>query len=129
MRFPLFFARHEFRPNSGGDGCFAGGAGVDLEFTLETTEAAVANTAGDGVRHGARGMLGGGDGAPHRYLLRQPGARPRMLGSKQEGIPVAPGSVFEVHSGGGGGWGDPALRAPEARRRDRRDGIATRRAE
>ena len=127
VRFPLFFARHEFRPDSGGEGRFAGGAGVDLEFTLETTEAAVANTAGDGVRHGACGMLGGRDGAPHRYLLREPGARRRMLGSKQEGIPVAPGSVFEVHSGGGGGWGDPALRAPEARRRDRRDGIATRR--
>ena len=73
VRFPLFFARHEFRPNSGGDGRFAGGAGVDLEFTLETSEAAVANTAGDGVRHGARGMLGGRSGAPHRYLLRQPG--------------------------------------------------------
>ena len=126
-RFPLFFARHEFRPDSGGDGRYAGGAGVDMEFRLETEEPAVANTAGDGLRHGARGMLGGASGAPHRYLLRQPGARARALGSKQEGIPVAPGATFEIHSGGGGGWGDPAARRPEARRRDRRDGIVTRR--
>ena len=129
VRFPLFFARHEFRPNSGGEGRYAGGAGVDLEFKLETAEPAVANTAGDGVRYGACGMLGGASGAPHHYLLRQPGKRAQMLGSKQEGIPVAAGSTFEVHSGGGGGWGDPALRSPEARRRDRRDGIVTKRAE
>ena len=126
-RFPLFFARHEFRPDSGGDGEYAGGAGVDMEFRLETREPAVANTAGDGLRHGARGMLGGTSGAPHRYLLRPPGARAKPLGSKQEGIPVAPGATFEIHSGGGGGWGDPAARRPEARRRDRRDGIVTRR--
>ena len=127
VRFPLFFARHEFRPNSGGDGRYAGGAGVDLEFKLETEEPAVANTAGDGIRHGACGMLGGESGSPHHYLLREPGARAQVLGTKQEGVPVAPGSTFEVHSGGGGGWGDPALRSLDARRRDRRDGIATRR--
>jgi len=127
VRFPLFFARHEFRPNSGGDGRYTGGAGVDLEFKLETEEPAVANTAGDGIRHGACGMLGGESGAPHHYLLREPGARAQILGTKQEGVPVAPGSLFEVHSGGGGGWGAPALRSPDARRRDRRDGIVTRR--
>jgi N-methylhydantoinase B len=127
VRFPLFFARHEFRPDSGGDGRFVGGAGCDLEFTVETDAACVANTAGDGVRHGACGLLGGEDGAPHRYVLHEPGRRARPLGSKQEGISVAAGSTFEVHSGGGGGWGDPAEREPEARRRDRRDGIVTRR--
>ena len=28
-RFPLYFGRHEFRPNSGGEGQFTGGAGVE----------------------------------------------------------------------------------------------------
>ena len=127
VRFPLFFARHEFRPNSGGDGKYVGGAGVDLEFTLETEEDCVANTAGDGVRYGPCGMLGGEDGLPHRYLLRPPGGRARLLGSKQEGIPVTAGSTFEVHSAGGGGWGDPLARDAGVRRRDRRDGVMTRR--
>ena len=127
VRFPLFFAHHEFRPNSGGDGQFAGGSGCDLELTLETEGDSVANTAGDGVRHGPRGLMGGQDGEPHRYLLRSPGERPRVLGSKEEGIPVPPGSTFEVHSAGGGGWGNPADRRPEALRRDRRDGVVTRR--
>ena len=127
VRFPLFFAEHEFRANSGGDGRYVGGAGVDLQFTVEIEEDCVANTAGDGLRHGSRGLMGGEDGLPHRYLLREPGRRVRALGSKQEGIPVSAGSTFEVHSAGGGGWGDPGEREPAARRRDRRDGIDTRR--
>jgi N-methylhydantoinase B len=128
VRFPLFFEHHEFRPDSGGDGRFVGGAGCDLRFTVETDTACVANTAGDGVRHGARGLLGGADGAPHRYLIREPGRRSKALASKHEGIPVPPGTTFEVHSGGGGGWGPPAQRTPEARAADRRDGFTTRRA-
>ena len=127
VRFPLFFHRHEFRPNSGGDGRYAGGVGCDLEFTVETEQDCVANTAGDGIRHGARGLMGGEDGAPHRYLLRRPGQRTYVLPSKQEGVPVPARSTFEVHSGGGGGWGPPAERAPEARTRYRRDGFATKR--
>src|SRR6185503_7908664 len=45
-RFPLFFTRHEFRPDSGGDGMFRGGPGGLLTFTVETEEPALANTAG-----------------------------------------------------------------------------------
>lgn len=127
VRFPMFFQRHEFRPNSGGDGQYAGGAGCDLEFTVETDDDCVANTAGDGIRHGARGMMGGEDGAPHHYLLRKPGGRPRSLPSKAEGMPVPAGSTFEIHSGGGGGWGEPGARTAEARTRYRRDGFSTRR--
>ncbi|MCG8545173.1 MAG: hydantoinase B/oxoprolinase family protein [Alphaproteobacteria bacterium] len=122
-RFPLYFRRHEFRPDSGGDGRFVGGAGCDLEMILETEAPAVANVAGDGARHGARGMLGGADGAPHRYVMRPPGADKIALASKVEGLPVPPGTVFEIHSGGGGGWGPAEQRDPAARQRDRENGL------
>ena len=125
MRFPFFFRHHEFRPNSGGDGQYVGGAGGELEFVVETDEPCVANTAGDGVRHGPVGMMGGKPGLPHRYRMRAPGRRPVVLDSKHEGIPVPPGTVFEVHAAGGGGWGDPARRTDEDRRSDRRDGFVT----
>ena len=128
VRFPLLFRRHEFRTDSGGDGRYVGGCGADLELQLDTEKPARANTAGDGVRHGAVGLLGGGEGAPHRYLMRAPGHRPVALKTKQEGIDVPPGTVFEVHSAGGGGWGDPGTRDPEARKRDRRNGLVRRRA-
>jgi N-methylhydantoinase B len=109
-RFPLFFETHEYRPGSGGDGRFRGGLGAEMRLRVETGEPAVANTAGEGVVHGARGVLGGLDGAPHDYALLAPGLPPRTLRSKEVGIAVPPGSVFHVLSGGGGGWGDPAQR-------------------
>lgn len=117
-RFPLFFQQHEFRANSGGDGQYVGGTGVDMTMVVETEAEAIANIAGDGLRHGARGMLGGKDGTPHHYQLRKPGEPAVDLASKIEGLPVPPGSQFEVHSGGGGGWGPPDKRSPDARQRD-----------
>src|SRR6202007_2280618 len=43
-RFPLTFERHEFRPDSAGDGRFRGGVGSVLELRMETTEPAHGNT-------------------------------------------------------------------------------------
>ena len=76
-------------------GQYVGGAGVDLELVVETEAPAVANVAGDGVRHGARGMLGGEDGAPHRLSAstaqgknRRP-ARARSKGLRSRPAPTS----------------------------------------
>jgi N-methylhydantoinase B len=123
-RFPLVFETHEFRPGSAGDGKFRGGYGGALRLRVETDGPARANTAGDGIRHGARGILGGQDGAPHDYTLLAPDAPPRTLRTKEVGVPIPSGSVLHVLSGGGGGWGDPAERDPAARERDAAEGLA-----
>ena len=104
-RFPLHFEHHEFREHSGGGGRHRGGDGGELVLRLDTDEPVLANTAGEGVRHGARGMLGGQDGAPHRYTLEVQGAAPRVLRTKETGIVMPPGSRLHVLAGGGGGWG------------------------
>jgi N-methylhydantoinase B len=124
-RFPLFFRRHEFRPDSGGDGRYRGGTGGIVEMVVDTQEPALANTAGDGVRHGACGILGGGDGLPHRYTLYSPGRPPRPIRTKEVGIAIRPGDVLILESGGGGGWGDPAERDPAARARDKENGFVS----
>jgi N-methylhydantoinase B len=129
VRFPLFFRRHEFRPNSGGDGEYRGGPGGILEMTLETTEPALANTAGDGVRYGACGILGGKDGMPHCYMLRSKVGPPRLIKTKEVGIVIQPGDEFLIQSGGGGGWGDPVRRSPLARAQDTKLGLVTSRIE
>jgi N-methylhydantoinase B len=126
VRFPLFFARHEFRPDSGGDGRYRGGPGSVLELHAEIAEPARANTAGDGTRHAPYGILGGQDGLPHRYRRRSRGRRDRVLRTKEVGVVVRPGDVFLVESGGGGGYGDPRRRAAEARAYDRENGFVTR---
>jgi N-methylhydantoinase B len=125
VRFPLHFRQHEFRANSGGKGQHRGGLGVNLDLVVETGKPARANTAGDGARHGACGMLGGEDGLPHDYRLISHGKAERILKTKEVGIAIAPGDVLQVRSGGGGGWGDPAKRSAEAHRRDLDQGLVT----
>ena len=122
-RFPLYFRHHEFRPGSGGDGQFRGGLGVALDMVLETAKPALGNTAGDGVRYGPCGMLGGKDGAPHRYRLLSEGRPPRELRTKEVGIELSPGDCLEINSSGGGGWGPPEKRTAAARRRDEEQGL------
>ena len=122
-RFPLHFRLHEFRAGSGGDGQYRGGLGVALDLVLETEKPALANTAGDGVRHGPPGLLGGKDGAPHRYRLLSEGREARELKTKEIGIELRPGDCLEIRSSGGGGWGPPDRRSAEARRRDREQGL------
>ncbi|MBI5265247.1 MAG: hydantoinase B/oxoprolinase family protein [Bradyrhizobium sp.] len=124
-RFPLLFRNHEFRPDSGGDGQFRGGLGVALDLVFEIEKPALGNTAGDGARHGSCGMLGGKDGAPHHYQLLSAGRPLRVLRTKEVGIEIRPGDCLEVRSAGGGGWGPPEKRSPEARSRDLAQGLVT----
>lgn len=121
-RFPLLFRHHELLANSGGDGQFRGGLGVALDLEVQTVKPAIANTAGEGVRYGSCGLLGGSDGVPHRYSLVSPGRKPRELRTKEVGIEVLPGDRFEVRSSGGGGWGSPGARSEQARQEDRQLG-------
>jgi len=99
-----------------------------LRLRVDTTEPAVANTAGDGTRHPSYGILGGNDGLPHRYRLLSRGRAPRVLKTKEVGIPVRPGDVFFVESAGGGGWGPSSKRRREARAADAANGFVRRRA-
>ncbi len=125
VRFPLFFRSHEFRPDSGGEGEYRGGPGCLLEMVVETAEPALGNTAGDGVRHGACGILGGADGLPHRYTLHSAGLPPRPIKTKEVGIPIRPHDVFVVESGGGGGWGDAKKRSAAGRAHDVESGFVS----
>ena len=122
-RFPLHFAHHEFRPGSGGDGQFRGGLGVALDLILETAKPALGNTAGDGARYAPCGMLGGTDGVPHAYRLLSAGQEPRVLRTKEVGIVIGPGDCLEIRSSGGGGWGPPEQRSPDARAHDDEQGF------
>lgn len=104
-RFPLVLEKHEFREGSGGAGRHHGGDGAELVMRVEADGDTVANTAGDGARHGARGVAGGADGLPHHYTLLAPDVEKRILRTKEVGITIPPGSRLHLLSGGGGGWG------------------------
>jgi N-methylhydantoinase B len=118
VRFPLFFERHEFLPGSGGEGQYRGGLGVALDLHVETQLPATGNTAGDGVRYGSCGMLGGEDGKPHNYQLVGLDGKRRVLRTKEGGIPIPAGAKLEIRSAGGGGWGMSKKRSADAKRSD-----------
>lgn len=122
-RFPLFFQKHEFRPGSGGDGKYRGGLGTALDLRVDVP--AFAHTAGEGIRHGAAGIAGGQDGAPHDYRMATQDGEV-ALRTKQFGIAIPEATMFTIKSSGGGGWGDPALRDGAARDRDEVLGLLTR---
>ena len=123
VRFPLHFRKHEFRQDSGGDGEYRGGLGVDLELLIETETPVSVNTAGEGVRYGACGLLGGEAGAPHCYRVLSDDREPRDLPTKAVGIEIQPRDVLEIRSAGGGGWGSPSKRSPKAIQRDIEAGL------
>ena len=77
------------------------------------------------MRYGACGILGGADGVPHRYTLYSKGQPPRPIKTKEVGLVIHPGDVLVLESGGGGGWGDPALRNPDATARDIENGFVS----
>jgi N-methylhydantoinase B len=91
-------------------------------MVVETEEPALANTAGDGVVYGACGILGGADGAPHRYTLHSGNEQSRPIRTKETGLVIRPGDRLLLESGGGGGWGDPAKRGDDNRDHDTESG-------
>jgi N-methylhydantoinase B len=68
-------------------------------------------------------MLGGEDGVPHYYRPIPDGSAQRVLRTKEVGIEIRPGDCLEIRSSGGGGWGPPKLRSPQARQHDREQGL------
>jgi len=88
-------------------------------MVVEIAEPAVANTGGDGVRHGTCGILGGEDGLPHRDTLYSDGEPPRPIKTKETGLMIYPGDVLILESGGGGGNRRPRPRSNRERFRKR----------
>jgi N-methylhydantoinase B/oxoprolinase/acetone carboxylase alpha subunit len=86
----------------------------------------------DGHTHGPRGADGGEPGMPNRFLIEREGdERPieevfdLPSRSKFSNLRLEPGDVFVSRQGGGGGFGDPRERDPEAVRADVRAGYVT----
>jgi N-methylhydantoinase B len=104
------------RRDSAGPGKFRGGLGIDLEvrnFVEGKWNFERANRRGCP----AWGLWGGKPGESGGYYLRGAGeGEYRMMHGSHK--PVTADSEVIVRTGGGGGWGDPLERAPEAVRRD-----------
>ncbi|WP_299847176.1 hydantoinase B/oxoprolinase family protein [uncultured Roseovarius sp.] len=112
--FPVLYRRYALREGSGGAGAMRGGFGLEYEVELRRGRAQ-ASFVMDHGRFGPQGALGGADGAPNEVTVwhsDQP-YTPEHL-SKEQDIPLSPGDRVRVKTPGGGGYGDPFTRVPEA---------------
>ncbi len=116
--YPVLFEEFSLREGSGGAGEFRGGFGINYAIKLRRGEARVSMVMDHG-RTGPQGVLGGKDGGTNTVLIEQGGTsyRPPHL-SKDQDIEIGVGDVVRVSTPGGGGFGDPARRAPAAVARD-----------
>jgi len=112
--YPVLYHHYGLREGSGGAGEFRGGFGLDYEVELRRGHAQ-ASFVMDHGRFGPQGALGGADGAPNEVMVWRGGLpyTPEHL-SKEQDIPLGPGDRVHVRTPGGGGYGDPFARDPEA---------------
>ena len=112
--FPVIYNHYALHEGSAGAGQMRGGFGLDYELALRNGEAR-ASFVMDHGRFGPQGALGGSDGDVNKVVVLRGDATyvPKHL-SKEQDIALTPGDRVWVRTPGGGGYGDPLQRSPDA---------------
>jgi N-methylhydantoinase B len=120
-RTTMFFERIEAVTDSGGAGRHRGGVGLhrEIRFVGEGDLITVAKK----TRSRPWALAGGHEPDPNTFVVYPGTERERRVSTKR--LPVRPGDGFRVITAGGGGYGDPRERDPEAVREDVRDGYVS----
>lgn len=114
--------RSELIPGSQGLGEHNGGLGIRREYeVLERPATVTMYSEQTDPRYAPSGFAGGTEGAPSRLSLIGPDGAEVPIPSKVT-MRVEPGSVIRIETSGGGGFGDPGRRDPEAAAADALDG-------
>lgn len=119
LNYPVRITRYELVDDSDGAGTHRGGLGVRRDYCFPDHEASFTILA-DRDRWGPWGLFGGLPGRKASYVLN-PDTEAVELGSKVT-IQLRPGDVVSYRTCGGGGYGPPEQRDPQAVLRDVRDG-------
>jgi len=114
--YPVFTHEYRLVPDSEGPGEFRGGLGVHRDYSFRDHEV-VFTVLADRRKFPPEGRFGGLDGKAARYTLTSTGGSVRDLPSKTT-FTVKPGEIVTYETCGGGGYGDPLRRRPEAVARD-----------
>ncbi len=124
--YPVAFTQWALRPDSGGPGLHRGGLGAIYEIALREGARAEAFLLGERGRVPPFGINGGRPGAPNRFSYGTDAERitPAMT-TKAFGIALGRGTTVRLETPGGGGWGNPLARDPEAVARDVRAGYVS----
>jgi N-methylhydantoinase B len=115
---PVLTTEHSIVCDSGGPGKYRGGCGVEKGALLREAENTVMSYMCDRARSITWGIEGGLPSIPHGVWLQRAGQEKEFLGAVFSNVPVGPGDMFTRPSAGGGGFGDPLDRDPEAVKED-----------
>ena len=116
--YPVIFTQWALRPDSGGPGRQRGGLGAIYEIEL-LEEAADVYLFGERGRFAPPGVVGGHAAARNIFRYQQDDGQhvPPMV-SKMDGIKIKKGQRLHLETPGGGGYGEPRQRDPQAVARD-----------
>lgn len=118
-RYPILMEEYSLREDSSGAGQYRGGMGLARQYRL-LAERAILQLRSDRYDHAPYGLFGGRPAALSRNLIRQD-SEWRELPAKVT-LEIIRDTVIRHEQAGGGGFGDPALRSPDAIRADLRNG-------
>jgi N-methylhydantoinase B len=122
-RYGLYVERLALDDGPGGEGRHRGGRGILLDYRVRSDDCFF-TCAYTRDRHPPWALDGGREGAPNFVeVIRASGGVERH--SVVTALTVNEGDVIRIHTGSGGGYGDPKLRAPEAVREDLRNGLVS----
>jgi N-methylhydantoinase B len=113
---------YRLRQDSGGAGKYRGGLGVERVYEFQSP--AFITFSLERKATPPWGLWGGGDGAHNQVVITSPDGALRHV-RKATQHPIAAGERVKIMTGGGGGWGAPSERDPEAVRRDVREGYVS----
>ena len=115
-RFPFRVERLALAVDSGGAGQFRGGLGYDKHIRM-LADAHFMSIADRSIL-ACWGVKGGKAGTPFSVTIDPGGPNERAVDALADAEPVRAGEVIRIRTTGGGGWGDPLLRDPDAVLRD-----------
>ena len=102
----------DYRTDSGGAGQWRGLCGSHYEKEVRVD--ANVYTYVVGMKYPMPGIAGGSPGAPNKMVIRYGSDDPFVVQHTAEWVPIGAGQRVMYDYGGGGGWGDPLDREPEA---------------
>jgi N-methylhydantoinase B len=119
-RFPFRVERLGLAVDSGGPGEYRGGLGYDKHIRM-LKDGHFMSIADRSIL-ACWGVKGGKAGRPFSVVIDPGGENERVVDALADAEPVRAGEVIRIRTTGGGGWGDPLRRVPEAVLRDVRWG-------
>ena len=132
-KYPFLTLEYSMRPDSGGAGRFRGGLGGTRVLRVTGPEITVSALL-DRTRTHPWGLVGGGEGASGGLFVKKNGDTQfrtfsevygTVSASKFTRIKLKEGDEVKIQSPGGGGYGPPADRPPEAIEEDIRQGFVS----